>query len=144
MTAVDSRVYKNKALEESGALLKLTHKTLISCEIVQIDGTKNSTEPVFVVDVRCKNTFEYCAEIVQAVKELFDDGISSSGTAVAVSRIDAPILDLQGVSGLALPDEGIWDNQHSAHNHQLNAQPHQSASSRRRILLSFAYPQTLT
>lgn len=99
MTAVDSRVYKSKALEESGALLKLTHKTLISCEIVQIDGTKNSTEPVFVVDVRCKNTFEYCAEVVQAVKELLDDGISYSGTVVAVSRIDAPILESKELVG---------------------------------------------
>ena len=92
MTAVNSRIYKNKPLEESGPLLKLTYKTIISCEIVQIDGTKNSTEPVFVVDVRCKNTFEYCAEIVQLIKELLDDSFTYSGTTVTVSRIDAPIL----------------------------------------------------
>ena len=92
MTAVNSRIYKNKPLEESGPLLKLTYKTIISCEIVQIDGSKNSTEPAFVVDVRCKNSFEYCADVVQVVKELLDDGFTHSGTTVAVSRIDAPIL----------------------------------------------------
>ena len=110
MTAVNSRIYKNKALEESGALLKLSHKTLISCEIVQIDGTKNSTEPAFIVDVRCKNTFEYCAEIVQAVKELLDDGIYSFGYDRCRFSHRCPYSDLQGVSRLALSDEGLWDS----------------------------------
>ena len=99
MTLVESKIYKNKSLEESGALLKSTQKTIISCEIVQIDGTKNSTEPAFIVDVRSKKTFEYCAEVVQAVKELLDDGISYSGTVVAVSRIDAPILESKELVG---------------------------------------------
>jgi hypothetical protein len=92
LAAVDSQIFKNKALEESGPLLKAANKTLISCELIDLDGSKNSTEPTFIVDVRCKKSYEYCAEVVQLIKELLDDGFTYSGTTVNVHRIDAPIL----------------------------------------------------
>ncbi len=90
--AVDGQIFKNKPLEESGSLLKLTNKTLISCEMVGLEGTKTSSEQRFIVDVRCKKSYEYCSEVVQLIKELLDDGFSYSGTTVNVLRIDAPIL----------------------------------------------------
>ena len=97
--AVDGQIFKNKALEESGAELKKTHKTLISCELSKLDGSKNSTEPTFIVDVRSKESYEYCAEVVQLLKELLDDGFSHSGTAVNVLGIEAPILASQELVG---------------------------------------------
>lgn len=97
--AVDGQIFKNKALEESGAELKKTHRTIISCEISKLDGSKSCTEFTFIVDVRSKESYEYCAEIVQLLKELLDDGFSYSGTDVNVLGIEAPILVSQELVG---------------------------------------------
>jgi hypothetical protein len=97
--AVDGQIFKNKALEESGAELKKTHKTIISCEISKLDGSRNSTEPTFIVDVRSKQSYEYCSEVVLLLKELLDDGFSYSGISVNVLSIEAPILVSQELVG---------------------------------------------
>lgn len=97
--AVDGQIFKNKPLEESGAELKKTHKTIISCEISVLDGSRNSTDPTFIVDVRSKESYEYCAEVVQLLKDLLDGGFSYSGTTVTVLRIEAHILVSQELVG---------------------------------------------
>jgi len=93
---VDSRIYKFRALEQSGPDLRNTeHKSLISCEVKDWEGGRISSDPIFIVDIRSKNGpdhgAEYCSEIVQAIKELLQDGFGQGETAVAVSKISGEV-----------------------------------------------------
>lgn len=93
--AVDGQIFKNLALEESGTELRSSNQTLISCELVGIDGTRYNTDLAFIVDVRSKKSYEYTSEIVQLLKDLLDDGFPIDpelGPNVLVTKIEAPIL----------------------------------------------------
>lgn len=93
--AVNGQIFKSKPLEESGPELLSSNKTLISCELVGIEGTRYNTDLAFVVDIRSRKSYEYTAEVVQLLKDLLDDGFPIDpelGPNVLVTKIDAPIL----------------------------------------------------
>lgn len=94
---VDGQIFIFKSVEESEQLLRSSeHKSMISVELASWPGSQRTTEPVFVVDVRCRAGAEACLEIVRATKELLEGGIDETieGTSyqIRVKRIEAPIV----------------------------------------------------